>query len=239
MKLTHNNTNSNQVTTQSNRTNRSSHNNNQVAQNNQTKSSNNNNNNQVNQNNGTSSSNKNNNNDQVSQKNSNNTPLSRNARRKLAKQKTDELEVASQRFLKPLNSDTRSSVAPVPTKERRLKGGILIQDITIGKGPAIQPGRKVTIHYRGTFPDGTVFVETMSESNDTANAKPFEFRYQTGQVVQGLDQGMEGMRMGGKRQIVVPPDRAYGSKGSPPVIPPHATLIFVVQLLHPNGRGGM
>ena len=159
--------------------------------------------------------------------------LSKNQRKKLAKQKAKELEAtllmisgrdtAQQNKNKNVTTHQKTSI----TKERRLKGGVLVQDIILGQGQVIIPGRKVSILYKGSLEDGKVF--------DKTNKKPLEFRQGTGQVVKGLEQGLNGMRVGGEREITIPPALGYGAKGSGLVIPPNATLTFAVTLQSVGG----
>ncbi|KAI2509616.1 FKBP-type peptidyl-prolyl cis-trans isomerase [Fragilaria crotonensis] len=167
--------------------------------------------------------------------------LSRKERKKLAKEKAKELEQALALTRQPTASTTTTALttnggsvtskSTLPTsliKERRLKSGIVVKDICLGTGPLIQPGRKVSIHYTGTFQDGTVF-------DASAINKPLQFRHGTGQVVRGLDEGMVGMRVAGERVLVIPPHLGYGEKGSGNRIPPNATIVFTVSLLSVGG----
>ena len=99
-------------------------------------------------------------------------------------------------------------------------------DIKVGSGKEAKAGDNVTVHYRGTLTDGTKFDASYDRN------QPFDFTLGTGQVIQGWDQGVAGMKEGGKRKLVIPGDLAYGPNppsGSP--IPPNATLVFEVELL--------
>ena len=88
-------------------------------------------------------------------------------------------------------------------------------------------GKSVTVTYTGTLADGTIF-----DSTDKDGGKPFTFNLGAGQVIKGWDMGVVGMKVGGTRKLVIPPDLAYGSQGAGSTIPPNATLTFVVTLLN-------
>ena len=102
---------------------------------------------------------------------------------------------------------------------------LIIKDSLFGTGVEAKSGDNVTVHYRGTLTDGTQFDASYDRN------EPFQFQLGMGQVIQGWDQGVAGMKVGGKRQLRIPADLAYGEKGYPGVIPANATLIFDVQLL--------
>jgi FKBP-type peptidyl-prolyl cis-trans isomerase len=114
---------------------------------------------------------------------------------------------------------------------RRQKGGetmsdeLLIEEIQVGTGAEAVAGNKVSVHYVGTLTNGTKF----DSSRD--RGKPFEFSLGAGQVIKGWDQGVAGMKIGGKRKLTIPPHLGYGARGAGGVIPPNATLIFEVELL--------
>ena len=103
---------------------------------------------------------------------------------------------------------------------------LLIEDITTGDGPEAEPGRSVSVHYVGVaFSSGKEFDASYNRG------EPFEFRLGGGQVIQGWDRGVAGMRVGGRRKLTIPPELGYGSRGAGGVIKPGETLIFVVDLL--------
>lgn len=106
----------------------------------------------------------------------------------------------------------------------RTESGLLYRDIVVGDGPAAEPGRRVAVHYTGWLPDGSKF----DSSRDYGQL--FVFDLGAGQVIQGWDEGVAGMRVGGRRQLVIPSDLAYGERGAGGVIPPNATLVFDVEL---------
>jgi peptidylprolyl isomerase len=103
--------------------------------------------------------------------------------------------------------------------------GLVIEDITVGTGPEAQAGDTVSVHYTGTFVTGQTFDSSLERGT------PFTFTLGQGDVIQGWDEGVQGMKVGGKRKLIVPPEMAYGAAGYPPVIPENATLIFEVELL--------
>ncbi len=103
--------------------------------------------------------------------------------------------------------------------------GLQITDLVEGTGDVASSGQTVEVHYRGTLEDGTQFDASYDRD------QPFEFPLGAGRVIKGWDEGVQGMKVGGKRKLVIPPDLGYGSRGAGRVIPPNATLIFEVELL--------
>ncbi len=100
-----------------------------------------------------------------------------------------------------------------------------VEKITVGGGPSPKRGDTVNVHYTGWLTDGTKFDSSVDRG------EPFTFVLGTGQVIQGWDQGVAGMRVGDKVKLTIPPELAYGEEGYPGAIPPKATLIFEVELL--------
>lgn len=101
---------------------------------------------------------------------------------------------------------------------------MIVDDIKVGDGAEVKAGDKVSVHYIGTLQDGSEF------DNSKKRGQPFEFTVGGGQVIKGWDEGLLGMKVGGQRILVIPPDKAYGEAGVGP-IPPNATLVFAIELL--------
>jgi FKBP-type peptidyl-prolyl cis-trans isomerase FkpA len=99
------------------------------------------------------------------------------------------------------------------------------EDLTVGTGVEAATGKTVDVHYTGWLENGTKFDSSVDRGT------PFSFELGAGNVIKGWDQGVVGMRVGGKRKLTIPGNLAYGSRGFPGVIPPNATLIFEVELL--------
>ena len=104
-------------------------------------------------------------------------------------------------------------------------GELEIEDLQVGDGEEAVPGMTVVVHYVGTLTDGSVFDSSRSR------VEPFEFVLGAGRVIEGWDQGVEGMRVGGKRKLTVPSRLGYGRRGAPPKIPGGATLVVEVELM--------
>ncbi|NTU82770.1 MAG: FKBP-type peptidyl-prolyl cis-trans isomerase [Chloroflexales bacterium] len=109
--------------------------------------------------------------------------------------------------------------------------GLKYADLQVGTGAEATAGKPVAVHYTGWLTDGKRFDTSRDPSMPMARQKPFTFTLGRGEVIKGWDEGVAGMRVGGKRQIVIPPGLAYGTRGAGNVIPPGATLIFEVELI--------
>jgi peptidylprolyl isomerase len=103
--------------------------------------------------------------------------------------------------------------------------GLKYTDLVVGTGPSPQVGQTAVVHYTGTLADGTKF----DSSRD--RGQPYEFPVGRGRVIRGWDEGILTMKVGGRRRLTIPPALGYGERGSPPNIPPNATLVFDVELL--------
>lgn len=122
---------------------------------------------------------------------------------------------------KPATS-TPTKVTGAPTKTA---SGLEYWDIKVGTGAVAQSGQHVKVDYTGWLTNGKKF------DSSVGSGKPFEFKLGASQVIKGWDEGVAGMKVGGKRQLRIPPDLAYGAAGYPGVIPANSTLIFDVSLV--------
>ena len=107
--------------------------------------------------------------------------------------------------------------------------GLLINEITAGSGETATAGKRVTVHYTGWLFDKGARGKKFDSSKDRGQA--FIFSLGRGEVIRGWDEGVAGMKVGGKRKLTIPPDLGYGARGAGAVIPPNATLLFEVELL--------
>jgi FKBP-type peptidyl-prolyl cis-trans isomerase FkpA len=104
-----------------------------------------------------------------------------------------------------------------------------VKDTTVGTGSEATAGKNVTVHYTGWLSDGGKRGKKFDSSKDRGD--PFVFPLGAGHVIKGWDQGVQGMKEGGTRELTIPPEMGYGARGAGNVIPPNATLIFEVELL--------
>ena len=102
---------------------------------------------------------------------------------------------------------------------------VVKEDLVIGKGASAAAGDDIVVHYVGWLESGQQF------DSSRARRDPLDFALGAGDVIKGWDQGIEGMKQGGKRKLTIPPEMGYGSRGAGGVIPPNATLVFEVELL--------
>lgn len=106
--------------------------------------------------------------------------------------------------------------------------GLVIEELVVGEGAEAAKGNRVSVHYTGWLTDGSKFDSSV-DRND-----PFDFPLGRGHVIPGWDEGVAGMKVGGKRKLTIPPHLGYGAHGAGGVIPPNATLVFEVELLAVN-----
>lgn len=176
-------------------------------------------------------------------------PLTKKQRKKLAQEKARQLEetlsdarsgdasnnesvtndaTSQTKKSKKKKKKANDSIAhpAVLTRERRLAGGLVISDILLGAGAPVKPGKRISLHYTGSLKStGHVFDKNNSKQH------PLVFRQGTGEVIRGLERGLEGMKVGGERVVTVPSKLGYGSKGAGDDIPPDSDLVFEVKVL--------
>jgi FKBP-type peptidyl-prolyl cis-trans isomerase len=118
-----------------------------------------------------------------------------------------------------------AAAQPAPAPSAAAQGALGIVDVTVGTGPAAKAGDKIKVHYTGTLTNGTEFDSSRKRN------QPFEFQLGKGAVIKGWDDGVVGMKVGGKRKLTIPPSLGYGARGAGGTIPPNATLLFDVELV--------
>jgi len=129
----------------------------------------------------------------------------------------------------PKAATTGNAATPASTEETaavKSVSGIRIEDVREGDGKIAQKGDTVSVNYLGTLASNGQKFDSSYDRNE-----PFTFKLGSGQVIEGWEKGILGMKVGGKRILTIPPEKAYGESGAPPVIPPNATLKFEVELV--------
>jgi FKBP-type peptidyl-prolyl cis-trans isomerase FkpA len=115
-----------------------------------------------------------------------------------------------------------------PVSEKMTDSGLKYDDLVEGEGEVATAGQRVSVHYTGWLTDGSKFDSSVDRN------EPFSFMLGRGMVIRGWDEGVQGMRAGGKRKLTIPSQLGYGATGAGGVIPPNATLVFDVELLSIN-----
>ena len=110
------------------------------------------------------------------------------------------------------------------------ESGLQYEELTVGDGPVVVAGQNVTVHYTGWLRNEDGSAGAKFDSSKDRN-DPFEFPLGAGRVIAGWDEGVQGMKIGGKRKLIIPAGLGYGARGAGGAIPPNATLIFEVELL--------
>lgn len=123
---------------------------------------------------------------------------------------------------KPAEKPADKPAEPAPDPNAKLE----IKDLVVGKGAEAKAGDTVKVHYVGTLQNGDEFDASKKHGNE-----PFTFDLGKGRVIKGWDDGVAGMKEGGKRKLVIPPHLGYGARGAGPKIPPNSTLVFEVELV--------
>jgi len=128
---------------------------------------------------------------------------------------------------------TLPAVAQSEAKTVTSASGVKMTDTKVGTGAEAKPGKTAVVHYTGWLDKDGTKGQKFDSSVD--RGQPFAFALGQGQVIRGWDEGVVGMKVGGKRTLVIPPELGYGARGAGGVIPPNATLIFDVELLDVKG----
>jgi len=123
----------------------------------------------------------------------------------------------------PKKEATEAKKTPAKTPKRTLKGGIQLEDLKVGNGPEATGKKMIGMYYEGKLKSNNKVFDSC------LRGKPFKFRLGAGEVIKGWDVGIEGMKVGGKRRLSIPPAMAYGAKGAPPDIPANSHLVFEVE----------
>ena len=125
------------------------------------------------------------------------------------------------------------ATAPAATMERTMtESGLGISEVAAGDGDVAAAGQTAVVHYTGWLYDPAAEGERGQKFDSSRDrGEPFRFPLGAGRVIRGWDEGVAGMRVGGRRELVIPPELGYGARGAGGVIPPNATLVFDVELL--------
>jgi len=141
----------------------------------------------------------------------------------VAETKTEEVVETKTETKTPKKEATEAKKTPAKTPKRTLKGGIQLEDLKVGNGPEATGKKMIGMYYEGKLKSNNKVFDSCLKG------KPFKFRLGAGEVIKGWDVGIEGMKVGGKRRLTIPPQMAYGAKGAPPDIPANSHLVFEVE----------
>ena len=133
--------------------------------------------------------------------------------------------IASAAWISACNNNQAPASTGTTATEVTMQDGLKYTDEQVGTGAVATAGKTAVVHYTGWLLDGTKFDSSRDRN------QPFSFPLGAGQVIKGWDEGVAGMKVGGKRTLIVPPALGYGARGAGGVIPPNATLKFEVELL--------
>lgn len=125
----------------------------------------------------------------------------------------------------PTGTDFNEETTSAPGQPISYDNGLIVQDIVVGNGKTAENGDTLSAHYAGTLENGTMF------DNSYDRGQPLQFVLGAGQLIKGWELGLVGMKEGGKRKLIIPPDLGYGAKGAGNIIPPNATLLFEIELV--------
>lgn len=142
--------------------------------------------------------------------------------------KTEETATSPSSAAAPATTSAPSAASAPATaaNTKTLPGGLKVEDVTVGTGAEAVAGKTVVVHYTGTLTDGKKFDSSRDRN------EPFSFPLGAGRVIKGWDEGVAGMKVGGKRKLTIPSELGYGATGTPGgPIPPNATLLFDVELI--------
>ena len=130
------------------------------------------------------------------------------------------------------HSDSTGTADAVQAPVTAAPGEPFMTDIKTGTGPAIKKGQTAVVHYTGwLYTESAPEKKGKKFDSSRDRNQPFDFELGAGMVIQGWDEGVEGMQVGGQRRLVIPPEKGYGAHGAGGVIPPNATLVFDVELV--------
>ncbi|XP_054287330.1 39 kDa FK506-binding nuclear protein-like [Macrosteles quadrilineatus] len=136
----------------------------------------------------------------------------------------DTLKIPTRLYSKKVKTTSHGAAEKHNLKEKTLQGGVTITDVVVGNGSPAKSGSTVTVYYSGKLRDTNKQFDAMT------SGRGLTFHIGKGEVIDGWDVGLVGMKVGGKRVITCPPDMAYGAEGYPPKIPSNSTLVFEVEL---------